>query len=494
MHAFIHSLFKTEKNAQMMKALLQKNIVRKTTVRKTIVRKTIVRKTIVRKDIAWKAITSCILSLCLIFLSAVVHAGQIDGIRMWSSPEGTRLVFDISAPLEHQVFVLSNPDRIVVDFKNTSFSRGLPHLDFSGSHLRGIRSAKRNQHDLRVVLDAKIALKPKSFLLKPMGDYGNRLVLDLDEPQSASQAQTPKKTLQGLKDSVRPVIVAIDAGHGGEDPGAIGKHKTREKDVVLSIAKKLYRLLEKEQGIQPVLIREGDYYISLRGRIRKARAHKADLFVSVHADAAKNRRANGASVFVLSQKGASSEAARWLAATQNKSDLIGGVSLDDKDDLLASVLLDLSQNATIAASTGVGESILRQLGFVSNLHKGLVERAGFVVLKSPDIPSILVETGFISNVKEERKLKKRNHQEDIARAVLAGVTSYFRQNPPAGTFYAMLSQQKADISHVIRKGETISTIAQRYNVSLAILRQINRLDGDLVFPGQVIRIPRADNS
>jgi N-acetylmuramoyl-L-alanine amidase len=252
--------------------------------------------------------------------------------------------------------------------------------------------------------------------------------------------------------------------------------------------------LEKEQGIQPVLIREGDYYISLRGRIRKARAHKADLFVSVHADAAKNRRANGASVFVLSQKGASSEAARWLAVTQNKSDLIGGVSLDDKDDLLASVLLDLSQNATIAASTGVGESILRQLGFVSNLHKGLVERAGFVVLKSPDIPSILVETGFISNVKEERNLKKRNHQEDIARAVLAGVTSYFRQNPPAGTYYAMLSQQKADISHVIRKGETISTIAQKYNVSLAILRQINRLNSDLVFPGQVLRIPWAGNS
>ncbi len=459
MHAFSNNLFKTGKIAQIMKAVL-----------------------------------TCILSTCFVFFSCLVHAGQIDGIRMWSSPEGTRLVFDISAPIEHQVFILNDPDRIVLDFKNTAFTAGLPELDFSGSHLLGIRSAKRNQHDLRVVLDAKKALAPKSFLLKPMGDYGYRLVLDLDEPQTESQAQSPKKSLDNLNNSLRPIIVAIDAGHGGEDPGAIGKHKTREKDVVLSIAKRLYDLLDAEQGIQPILIREGDYYISLRGRIRKARAHKADLFISVHADAANNRRANGASVFVLSKKGASSEAARWLATTQNNSDLIGGVSLDDKDDLLASVLLDLSQNATIAASTGVGESILRQMGMVSNLHKGLVERAGFVVLKSPDIPSILVETGFISNVKEERNLRKNAHQDNIAHAMLAGVTSYFRQNPPEGTLFAMLAQQRADISHTIREGETISAIAQKYNVSLALLRQINRLDTDLVFPGQILRIPLVDKS
>jgi N-acetylmuramoyl-L-alanine amidase len=441
-----------------------------------------------------KAVLTCILSACFFIYSSLLYAGQIDGIRMWSSPDGTRLVFDISAPLEHQVFVLSNPDRIVVDFKNTSFTTGLPQLDFSGSHLLGIRSATRNQHDLRVVLDAKKPLKPKSFLLKPMGDYGNRLVLDLDEPQSESQAQAPKKSLNNLNDALRPIIVAIDAGHGGEDPGAIGKHKTEEKDVVLSIAKRLYHLLDKEQGIQPVLIREGDYYISLRGRIRKARAQKADLFVSIHADAAKNRRANGASVFVLSQKGASSEAARWLATTQNNSDLIGGVSLDDKDDLLASVLLDLSQNATIAASTGVGESILRQIGMVSNLHKGMVERAGFVVLKSPDIPSILVETGFISNVKEERNLRRKAHQENIADAMLAGVTSYFRQNPPAGTLYAMLARQQADVSHIIQDGETISAIAQKYNVNSTLLRQFNGLDTNRIFPGQVLRIPLPGNS
>lgn len=390
-----------------------------------------------------KAILTWVLSTGFIFFGNIVNAGQIDGIRMWSSPDSTRLVFDISTPLEHQVFVLSNPHRIVLDLKNASLSTELPQLEFNGSHLQGIRSAKRNQHDLRVVLDANISLKPKTFLLKPMGDYGHRLVLDLDDQQA--RAQAPKKTLNSMNNTLRPIIVAIDAGHGGEDPGAIGKHKTREKDVVLSIAKKFYSLLEAEKGIAPVLIREGDYYISLRGRIHKARAHKADLFVSIHADAANNRRANGVSVFVLSQKGASSEAARWLAATQNDSDLIGGVSLDGKDDLLASVLLDLSQNATIAASTGVGQSILQQLGFVSNLHKGMVERAGFVVLKSPDMPSILVETGFISNSKEERSLGKVSHQETIASALAAGVTSYFRQNPPAGTYYAMLPGQVAEI-------------------------------------------------
>lgn len=437
-----------------------------------------------------KAISKTIKTFCkiitaagLVGISCLVNAAQIDGVRMWSSPEGTRLVFDISAPLEHDVFILKNPDRIVVDLKNTSLSQQLPKLDLSKTYIQDIRSASRNHHDLRVVLDTKKALRPKSFLLKPMGHYGYRLVLDLDNPlaqtqvttenqapvqapvesqgQTSPAARTPTKTLGGMSKSLRPVVVAIDAGHGGEDPGAVGKHKTEEKQVVLSIASKLYAMLEKEKGIQPVLIREGDYYISLRGRIRKARAHKADLFISIHADAAKNRSANGASVFVLSQKGASSEAARWLATTQNDADLIGGVSLDDKDDLLASVLLDLSQNATIAASTAVGESILQQLEHISQVHKGVVERAGFVVLKSPDIPSILVETGFISNVKEERKLRTSSYQHKIAHAILNGVNHYFRQNPPAGTLFALLSRQRADASLAVQHGDDLRTLAAR---------------------------------
>jgi N-acetylmuramoyl-L-alanine amidase len=428
-----------------------------------------------------KTLMTGIISGALLIFSNLVSAVQIDGIRMWSSPEGTRLVFDISAPVDHQVFVLNNPNRVVIDFKNTSFSQQPPSLDLSQSLLQNIRSAKRDQHDLRVVLDTKKALKPKSFLLKPMGDYGHRLVVDLEDPQASSEdQQNPKKTLQSLTSKLRPIIVAIDAGHGGEDPGAIGKYGTREKDIVLAIAKRLYAMLDREPGISPVLVRKGDYYIV------KARKQKADLFVSIHADAAKSRRANGASVYVLSQKGASSEAARWLATTQNNSDLIGGVSLDDKDDLLASVLLDLSQNATIAASTEVGETILQRLGHIADLHKNSVERAGFVVLKSPDIPSILVETGFISNVHEEKLLKSSRYQQKVAHAVQQGVTSYFRQNPPAGTLYAFAPTQ-----HTIKKGETIQAIAQKYNVSLAVLKQINRLKSDLVLPGQVLRIPLA---
>jgi len=461
-----------------------------------------------------KVLCNWVFAASLMGISCLVSAAQIDDIRMWTSPEGTRLVFDISAPLEHEVFVLKNPDRIVVDFKNTSLTQQLPNLDFSKTDIQDLRSAKRNQYDLRVVLDAKKTLRPKSFLLKPMGGYGYRLVLDLDNPQAQSressqnqapispqtlakdqsqrttpsqtttppqtttpsttlsttpsqttpsrpQAQVPTKTLDSINTTLRPVVVAIDAGHGGEDPGAIGKYKTEEKQVVLSIANRLYNLLEKEKGVQPVLIREGDYYISLRGRIRKARAHKADLFISIHADAAKNRSANGASVFVLSQKGASSEAARWLAATQNDSDRMGGVSLDDKDDLLASVLVDVSQNATIAASTSVGESILQQLGEISEVHKGVVERAGFVVLKSPDIPSILVETGFISNVKEEHNLRSAVYQQKIANSIKSGVTNYFRQNPPAGTLFAYLSHQRADAGNAFQKGPGWQTFASQ---------------------------------
>lgn len=442
--------------------------------------------------VSMKAAIRVLLVACLLFFFEAAGAAQIDGLRMWPSPDGTRLVFDISSPVEHNVFVLKHPHRVVIDFKNTTQSQEFSPGDFGETLLSGIRSATRNKYDMRVVLDTKVAVKPKSFVLRPMGQYGHRLVLDLEgqlKTESPTQ-QVPVKTLRGTSESPRPIIVAIDAGHGGEDPGAIGKRGTHEKDIVYSIAKKLEALLQKEPGIKPVMIRSGDYYISLRNRIRKARTHKADLFVSIHADAAHNRRARGASVFVLSQKGASSEAARWLATTQNNADLVGGVSLDDKDDLLASVLLDLSQNATIAASTEVGATILNELGNINRLHKRTVERAGFVVLKSPDIPSILVETGFISNTREEKKLRNARHQHDIALALRSGVKRYFKKYPPAGSLYAM-----APTHHVIAKGETISSIAKKYNVSLSLLMQFNRLKNDVLSPGAILRIPViSDNS
>ena len=422
------------------------------------------------------------------FAPALVQATQIKAVRMWASPDATRVVFDVDRMVEHHVFVLKNPDRVVIDLANTSFSHPLGSLDYRNSLVKGIRSAAHKQNTLRVVLDMKSAVAPKSFLLNPTKHYGHRLVIDLEPLQSTSTALqvTPEKTAT-IPEQGRDVVVAIDAGHGGEDPGAIGKRGTQEKDIALSIAHKLAKLLRAEPGIKPVMIRSGDYYVSLRGRIRKARALKADLFVSIHADAFRNGRAKGASVYVLSQKGASSEAARWLAASENDSDLIGGVSLDDKDDLLASVLLDLSQNATLAASMDVGDSVLAELGRVGQVHKRRVEHAGFVVLKSPDIPSLLVETGFISNRQEENQLRSHRHQQRIATALYKGLTRYFQSNPPSGTVLAMRSRNERQ--HRVTKGETLTSIARQYQVSMHKLRAANGLRNDKIKAGHTLIIP-----
>lgn len=285
----------------------------------------------------------------------------------------------------------------------------------------------------------------------------------------------------------RDLIIAIDAGHGGKDPGARGRHGTREKDVVLAIARKLARLIEREPGMKPVLIRDGDYFLRLRERIRRAHDHRADLFISIHADAFNDTRVHGSSVYVLSRRGASSEMARLLARHENTADLVGGVSLDDKDDLLKTVLLDLSQSASIEASTEVADKVLRELRRVGKVHKRSVQKAGFVVLKSPDIPSILVETAFISNPREERKLRDPRHQERMARAILAGVRGYFEQNPPPGTLIAARVREQR---HVIRPGDTLSGIARRYDVSLRELKVANGLDSDRLRVGDVLRIPR----
>ena len=448
-------------------------------------------------------IISCGVMLCLYVAAlADVQAAQIDGLRVWSSPNNTRLVFDISAPVRYQILQLSNPDRVVIDLDNTTISRDLPDRAPGTSVISGIRSSIRNGNDYRVVLDVNSKVQPKGFLLKPTGTYGHRLVLDLENNADSTSAKRPAAQIATVKKSLplkqftpkklskkRDIIVAIDAGHGGEDPGALGRKGTREKDVVLAIARKLENLLKKEYGIKPVMIRQGDYYVSLRGRIVQARKQKADLFVSVHADAVKNRHAHGASVFVLSQRAATNEATRWLEQTQNNTDLLGGVSLDDKDDILASVLLDLSQSATLVASVEVGSSVLNNLKTVGNVHKGWVERAGFVVLKSPDIPSILVETGFISNRKEEKKLKNKKYQTKIAKAIHQGINQYFRKYPPPDSLLAAITD-----FHEIKQGDTLRKIANLYNVSVDDLRHVNSLQNNNIVVGQIIRIPTREDS
>ncbi len=418
-------------------------------------------------------------ALLLLALSpAALAQARVEGVRLWAAPDHTRVVFDISAPLEHELFALEGPDRVVVDLADARLRAALEQVDLKDSLIHGIRSAPRNGDDLRVVFDMAKAVRPKSFLLKPNEEYGHRLVIDLYDP--ARQDAGPVKVAD--RGGPRERVIAIDAGHGGEDPGARGHRGTLEKEVVLSIARRLARLVEREPGMRAVLVRDGDYYISLRERIEKARAHRADMFVSIHADAFRDRRAHGSSVYVLSRHGASTEAARWLAERENAADLVGGVSLDDKDDLLASVLLDLSQTATIEASMNVAERVLDHLERIGRVHKDEPGQAGFVVLKSPDIPSILVETAFISNPAEERKLRNARHQQRLARAMLRGIRAYWQRKAPVGSVWAARE-------HVIRRGETLSSIARRYQVNLQTLRSANDLNGDLIRAGQVLRIP-----
>jgi len=422
----------------------------------------------------------------LLFTSLPALAGQAEviGVRLWPAPDHTRLVFDLSGPSEHSLFTLPDPDRIVIDLKNTGVRNELV-TDLVNSPVKSIRSGGRNGTDLRIVLDTKTTMKPKSFILKPYGEYGDRLVLDLYHVKDKKHKKAVKSARpiakKQAKQKLRDVVIAIDAGHGGEDPGARGYRGTREKHVVLAIARRLKTLVDKEPGMRPVMIRDGDYYISLRGRVKKAREKRADIFISIHADAFHNKKAKGSSVYTLSPRGATSEAARWLAESENKADLIGGVSLDDKDDLLASVLLDLSQTASLEASLDVADHILGGLKRVGKVHKRRVQSASFMVLKSPDIPSVLVETAFISNPEEERKLLSNAYQQKLANALMQGVRKYFHRFPPPGTHLAR--------RHVIQSGETLSAIAQQYQVPVTSLRNVNHLKGDAVKVGDILQIP-----
>jgi len=419
---------------------------------------------------------------------AVWAASQVavTNVRTWPAPDHTRVVFDIDGPVEHTLFVLKNPERVVIDLRHTRLRTKLGRPAKSDRLLRRMRAAQRRGGTLRVVLDLKSGVRPKSFVLKPNKAYGHRLVVDLQarERRDAAPAPTITRAVPATARGERDIVIAIDAGHGGEDPGATGHRGVREKVVTLAIARALKGLLRNERGMRPVMVRSGDYYVGLRKRMEIARRNRADLFVSIHADAFRDPRVTGTSVYVLSRNGASSEAARWLAKQENAADLVGGVSLDDKDELLASVLLDLSQTATLSASAEAAARVLRALRRTGSAHKRHVERAAFVVLKSPDIPSMLVETGFITNRGEERRLSDPRHQRAIARAILEGVRGYFRRNAPPGTLFAARN-------HVIARGETLAGIAGRYKVSVGRLRKVNSINGATLRAGTLLRIPAA---
>jgi len=426
-----------------------------------------------------------------LFLSLVVPAAQaattVENVRIWSESGRTRVVLDLSEPSDHSIFTLRGPDRLVVDLKESRLADRLRDMPEATGAIRAIRTGVRANGQLRFVLDLKEPVRSRSFTAGPNDSYGDRLVIDL---YGEGNIKTVKRASEEYV-SGRDIVIAIDPGHGGHDPGAIGRGKTREKDIALAVSKLLAGRIDQEPGMKAVLVRSGDYYVDHRERMEIARRNKADLFVSIHADAVEDQRARGASVYALSLKGASDEAARRLAQRENAASRVGGVSLADKDEVLASVLLDLSQNAAIGASLDVGDNVIDQLAGIGTVHRRQVQQAGFLVLKSPDVPSILVETAFISNPSEEKKLKDRNHQSKLADAIMAGVRNYFYTNPPPDTQLAMnLKRQPAmQVKHVIARGDTLSEIAERYNVSMSAIRAANKLSGNQIRVGQTLQIP-----
>ncbi|OGT65781.1 MAG: hypothetical protein A2993_03045 [Gammaproteobacteria bacterium RIFCSPLOWO2_01_FULL_47_190] len=421
----------------------------------------------------------------LIFLSLRVMANpvELENVRIWAAPDNTRIVFDISNRVEHKLEKLSDPHRVVLDIQNARLRNAPAQPMAADKYLKEVRSAMRNPNDLRVVLDLKTDARIKSFLLPPNQQYGHRLVIDLYSADEQPEIQTA--SINRTPGALRDVVLAIDPGHGGEDPGARGPSGMHEKAIVLQISKLLADMINQERGMRAVLTREGDYFLPLRKRMQIARQHKADLFISVHADAFKDPRVKGSSVYILSQRGASSEAARWLAERENASDLIGGVNLDVNDNMLASVLLDLSQTASLEMSIDVADRVLAGLKSVGKVHKRQVQSAGFAVLKSPDVPSILVETAYISNPEEERKLRDRNYQGKLAGSILQGLRNYFNEYAPEGTLLAANVTRK----HVIARGDTLSAIAQQYRISMQRLREHNNLKTDVIRVGQVLSIP-----
>ncbi len=426
-----------------------------------------------------------LLTIVLLLTSLQLVAAEVSGFRVWADPVKTRAVLDLDRKTSYKLFTLTNPHRVVVDLQGSSIETPLVLDEEHAGVIQGVRYGSPDANTLRVVFDLKESAELKSFLLDPTGQYSHRLVVDLFS-RSNRQKASMVKHVADISQPNRDVVIAIDAGHGGEDPGAIGKKKTREKVVVLQIARELKKAIDAEPGMRGVLTRDGDYYIPLRGRYEKARKERADLFVSIHADAFKKRDVQGSSVFVLSPRGASSEFARLLADSENASDLVGGVTLSDKDDMLASVLLDLSQSATQEASNKVANDILGSLKRTGRTHKNYVGRANFMVLKSPDVPSVLVETGFISNPSEEKRLTEKEFQQRTAKAITRGVRDYFYSSPPPGTWIAA---NREGARHIVARGDTLGGIADRYSVSLRKLRSTNNINGDVIHVGRELIIP-----
>ena len=412
--------------------------------------------------------------------SAGISKAQIQDIRLSKNKGYVRLVFDLDGTADHSVFALHKPERVVLDIKNTKMPHGMVDQVQANSLIRSIRSGVRNKNDLRVVFDLSESVTPRSFLLAPSGKSGHRLVIDLhDSKKPVEKSATVKKSRK------RDVIIAIDAGHGGKDPGATGRSGTREKTITLQIAKRLEKSINKQKGMKAVLTRKNDRFLRLRDRIHKARDNHADLMISLHADSFPDPRARGSSIYALSVDGASSETARMLAEKENAADLLfGDVDVAVEDKMVKEVLFDLSLTGTIESSLDIGSEILGQIKTVNRVHKKHVQQAGFAVLKAPNIPSVLLETAFISNPREEKKLRSSSHKQKVAKAITRGVSKYFARKAPPGTWLAA-----SEGEYSVNNGDDIKTIAKKHNVKEEDLRARNALYADNLMAEQVIKIP-----
>ena len=435
------------------------------------------------------ALLMTLLAIVWVLVSVpTVSAADVHAVRLWRAPDHTRVVLDLSGAAKFSTLSLENPERFVVDLSQSRLKASLASLPLEGTPIREVRSGIRKGTDLRLVFDLNASTRTSVFLLPPNDTTGHRVVIDLFD-RTLTEEPEPVLSVESLEGR-RDIVIAIDPGHGGEDPGALGPGGLREKTVVLQIARRLENQLAKIPGFKPMLVRTGDYYVSLKNRRDKARALEADLFVSIHADAFREKSAHGASVYALSMRGATSTTAQYLADTENAADLVGGVELADMDPMLAGVLADLSMTGTLDTSLNLGALILEQIDGVARLHKERVEQAGFAVLKSPDVPSLLIETGFISNPGEAERLATPAYQDKMARAIRRGIQSWFARQPPPGTLLAWQREQGGR-EVTIAAGDTLSEIAERYGVTVASIKTNNGLSRDVIYVGQTLVIPEA---
>ncbi|GHF02210.1 N-acetylmuramoyl-L-alanine amidase [Thalassotalea profundi] len=422
----------------------------------------------------------------LVFSPFTYAANSIDGIRVWPAPENTRIVFDLKTTPEYTYFSLKNPQRLVIDFKYTKNLVELETLARNDKRIKRIRTSKpKYKGGMRLVLELNDDYKLTLFPLAPAGQYGNRLVVDLFDPHRVNQTvetHTPNDK--------RDIVIAVIAGHGGEDPGSIGASGTYEKHITLNIAKKLSRLIDRQTGFKAVMIRSGDYYVNHDRKIELSREKGADLLISIHADAFTSAQPHGASVLVQSTRRADSEFTRWISNRQKESELLGGAGdtiKKTKDKNLAITLADMKKEYTMASSYEFAEHVIKQMKKVTKLHKKTPERLSLAVLKSADIPSVLIETGFISNPQEEKRLNNSAHQQKLAKSIFTAITHYFELHPPQGSLIAAMTLKK----HKVARGESLSVVAQRYNVSVNQLKSLNNLSSNVVRIGQTLKIPRA---